>query len=155
MTYGLHRERHGMTGTRIHNIWRGMKIRCYDSNRPDYKHYGGRGIRMCTTWKNSFTAFYKWALKNGYDDSLTIDRIDVDGDYTPENCRWISLKVQENNRTNNRRITFRGETHTEAEWGDLTGIGLKTLNARINRYGWTIERALTQPKRRNVGGHYV
>lgn len=155
MPLGKHRENHGMTGTRIHNLWRGMKMRCYNPNVKSYPHYGGRGIRMSEEWRTSFLAFYKWAMANGYSDKLTIDRIDVDKNYCEENCRWLSMKGQENNRSNNRLITFRGETHTESEWADKTGISLSALNARLVRYHWTLERALTQPMRRNVGGHYV
>lgn len=155
MAYGKHRENHGMTGTRIHNIWRGMKIRCYDENRPDYQHYGGRGIRMCEEWRTSFNNFYTWAKHNGYQDNLTIDRINVDESYSPENCRWATLQVQENNRTNNKIIAFNGQSHTQAEWSQIIGIDQKTISARIVRYGWSIERALTTPKRRRTGGHYV
>ncbi len=149
------RENHGMTGTRIHNIWRGMRARCYNPNTKSFKNYGGRNIAVCQEWNESFIKFYKWSLNNGYSDDLTIDRIDVNEDYSPANCRWISIKAQQNNRSNNVWITFRGETHTEAEWSDITGISRRTLNSRLVRYGWTPERALTTPTRKNVGGHYV
>jgi len=144
-----------MTGTRIHNIWRGVKIRCYDPNRADFNRYGGRGIKMSEEWRNSFKAFYKWASQNGYSDSLTLDRIDVNGNYEPNNCRWISLKAQENNRRDSKFITFNGECHTEAEWGEITGLGGRTIWARLNQCGWSIEKTLTTPKRRRDAGHYV
>lgn len=110
---------------------------------------------MADEWKNSFLEFYKWSIANGYTDILTIDRIDVNGDYCEQNCRWASMKTQQRNRSNNRLIEFRGEVHTEAEWADITGISLKTISARLNRYNWTVERALTQPQRKNWGGRYV
>jgi len=144
-----------MTGTRIHNIWRGIKVRCYNPNSKSYSHYGGRGIKMSSEWYKSFLSFNEWSMKNGYDDLLTIDRIDVDGDYCASNCRWVDMKSQQNNRSNNRLITFNGITCTEAEWAEKIGVSKRALNARLVRYKWSIERALTQPQRKKVGGHYV
>lgn len=148
-------EKHGMTGTRIHNIWRGMRSRCYNPNVWSYQHYGGKGISMCDEWNKSFMSFYKWAMLNGYKDNLTIDRIDVHKNYEPSNCRWLNIKAQENNRSNNRRITFKDETRTEAEWAEKLGINKATLNSRLVRYQWTVERAFTTPVRKQVDGHYV
>lgn len=148
-------EHHGMTGTRIHNIWRGMRARCYNPNVNCYKNYGGKGIQLCNEWNTSFMSFYKWAMSHGYKDNLTIDRIDVQKNYEPSNCRWLDIKSQENNRSNNRWITFKGETHTEAEWAEKIGIEKRTLNSRLVRYRWTIERAFTTPVRKKVDGHYV
>ena len=96
---------------------------------------------MCTDWDESYEAFRDWAYKNGYEDGLTIDRIDVDRDYEPENCRFVDMKTQCNNRSNSRLITFNGETHTIAEWSEITGIKYHTLYMRIEEYGWTPERA--------------
>lgn len=155
MPRGKFREEHGMTGTRIHNIWRGMKIRCYDKNRKDFSRYGGRGIRMCPEWRKSFLAFYEWSCKNGYQNNLTIDRIDVNDDYEPANCRWVTVQQQENNRSNNKIIVFNGQAKTQAEWAKSIGLTSKALWDRLERYKWPLERALTQPKRRRVGGHYV
>jgi hypothetical protein len=94
---------HGKSNTRLYQIWSAMKRRCFNKNTKDYKNYGGRGIKICESWKNDYTNFEKWALKNGYDESApygdcTIDRIDVDGNYEPTNCRWVDLKVQANNK---------------------------------------------------------
>ncbi|MGB4824013.1 MAG: hypothetical protein WBP82_03780 [Leuconostoc mesenteroides] len=155
MAWGEHREKHGMTGTRIHNIWRGIKMRCYNPNVKSYEHYGGRGIKMSEEWRTSFLSFYKWAIENGYNDELTIDRINVNGDYCSENCRWQTWKQQENNRSNNDMITFDGKTMTQAQWAEYIGIDKRLLNARLVRCGWTVEKALTTPVRKHRPYRYV
>lgn len=94
----------GLSRTRLHNIWYNMIARCYKDVNPKFKDYGARGIRVCQEWKEDFLAFRKWALENGYADDLTIDRIDVNGNYEPSNCRWATQKVQQNNRRNNRKV---------------------------------------------------
>lgn len=121
--YGTYRQ-HGHRNTRLYNIWSGIKARCNCKNNPDYKHYGARGIRVCDEW-NDFGTFYAWAISNGYGKTLTIDRIDTDGDYTPSNCRWVTWKTQANNK-----------------WADSVGIKANTLLYRLKR-GWSVERALT------------
>lgn len=90
--------RHGMKRTRLYRIWCGMKRRCYNLNDAAYKYYGGRGITVCNDWKKDFIPFYEWALANGYADNLTIDRINVNGDYSPINCRWVTMAEQNNNK---------------------------------------------------------
>lgn len=124
---------------RIKNIWDGMKDRCNNANSKSYKYYGGRGITICEEWQNDFNAFYEWATANGYADDLSIDRIDVNGNYEPSNCRWATAKEQCNNKRNNVLITYGGITHTAAEWGEITGLSGNMLAQRA-RKGYDAER---------------
>lgn len=125
-------QTHGLTHSRIFNIWSSMRQRCCNSNRPGYKHYGGRGIKVCEEW-NVFETFYEWAIKNGYDESLTLDRIDTNGNYEPNNCRWTTWKVQQNNRRNNRLVEINGVVRTLQQWADISGIRQSTILCRLNR----------------------
>lgn len=136
--------KHGYGTTRLAYIWRSMIRRCYNRNDKSFLNYGGRGIEVCKEWKNSFLAFQRWALSNGYAEDLTIDREDTNGNYEPLNCRWVTMKVQQNNRRNNHLITFGTESRTLAEWGDVTGIAPYTIRNRIEK-GWEVQRALTEP----------
>lgn len=135
---------HGQSGTRIYGIWRGMKTRCYNPKFHEFRNYGGRGISMCKEWTDDFCKFEDWALHNGYNEKLTIERIDVNGNYEPSNCRWATIQEQANNRTSNHLLTFNGKTMNIAEWAREVGIKDKLLRRRI-RDGWTTDRALTQP----------
>jgi len=102
---GKKKRTHGKTHTRIYRIWRKMKERCYyEADRRKYKYYGGRGITVYEEWKNSFEKFYDWAITHGYADNLSIDRIDVNGNYEPSNCRWITMAEQQRNKRNNIKI---------------------------------------------------
>ena len=127
---GNNRRKHGMCGTRIHSIWQGMRQRCNaPKNSRDGKWYSSKGIKVCDEW-NSFEAFYKWAMENGYNDTLTIDRIDSNKDYEPSNCRWVTWAEQANNTCMTRHITYKGETHTFREWSNITGLSYEILNQR-------------------------
>ncbi len=134
---------HGMKHTKLYNVWCGIKKRCYYEKNANYKDYGARGICVCDEWQK-FEPFMEWALANGYKEELTIDRIDTNGNYCPENCRWVDRYTQANNKTNNKYLTFNGETHTFAEWSRITSIPYETLRWRTIR-GWSSQRALTEP----------
>lgn len=129
------RMKHGMHDSRIYNIYICMKERCYNPKSKSYSEYGGRGIKICDEWlgENGFLNFYDWAMQNGYDDNLTIDRKNVDGDYCRENCRWATHKMQNNNTRRNRIIKYQGQSHSVSEWSQITGINRNTLTARLNK----------------------
>lgn len=130
---------------RLYHIYLSMNVRCYKPNHPTYKNYGKRGIAVCEEWRKDNLSFFHWAMDNGYADDLTLDRIDPDGDYSPENCRWVNWVVQNNNKRENRRLTANGETHTLAEWARITGLMPRTIANRIDLGGWSVEKAITTP----------
>lgn len=129
---------------RIRIIWNGMKGRCNNKNNENYHRYGGRGIEICDEWY-IFDTFYEWALNNGYKDGLSIDRIDNDGNYEPNNCRWVNDIIQANNRSTNHLIEYNGETHTLQEWSRIIGIDRRIIWKRITRDGWSVSEALGTP----------
>lgn len=139
-------RKHGMSNSRVFHIWANMVNRCTNSNLPRYKDYGGRGINICDEWlgKDGASNFINWALRNGYSDKLTLDRIDNSKGYSPDNCRWITIKLQQRNKRTNRLLEFDGETHCIAEWADILGISAGSIKTRLYR-GWSVERALTTP----------
>ena len=124
---------HGLRGHPLYNVWRHMKERCYAKNDKEYCNYGGRGITVCDEWMDSFKAFYDWAIKFGYEKGLTIERNDVNGNYTPDNCRWATNKEQQRNRRNNRHVTINAETKTVSEWSEVSGVNSSAIYARLNR----------------------
>lgn len=136
--------RHGFSNRkkeieRLYRIWIGMKRRCCDVNDKQYHNYGARGITICEEWVNNYAVFREWAYKNGYADNLTIDRINNDDGYYPENCRWTTMQVQSNNRRVNHFVTYNGETHTLAEWQRITGIKDDLIGSRLKK-GFPIEK---------------
>lgn len=133
--------KHGKSGKRIYMIWAGVKTRCYNKTRKYYKYYGGRGITMCDEWKDDFQAFYNWSMSNGYNDNLTIDRIDVNGNYEPNNCRWVTMKQQNRNSRHNIKSTYNNETHCLSEWCEILGLNYNNVKYRLYN-NWSIERAL-------------
>ena len=136
---------HGLRSHRLYTTWEHMKQRCYNKNNKDYKNYGARGIIVCDEWLDDFMIFYNWAISNGYDDELTIDRIDVNGDYEPSNCRWATQEEQNNNKRSHHKLTYNGETLTLAQWAKRINISYDTLERRINKHKWSVEKALTTP----------
>lgn len=142
---GCLKIKHHITNRRIYQCWMNMKGRCNSTTRNDYKYYGAKGIKYCDAWEN-YDEFEAWALSNGYQDSLTLDRIDGNVDYCPENCRWISIQDQQRNRSNCHYFTIGGVTKTLNEWARDYGINRTTLHDRIYVSGLSIEDALTKPK---------
>lgn len=134
--------KHGKTNTRLYNIWSTMKRRCMTvKSGKAYKNYFLRGITICEDWK-VFENFQKWALANGYSDELSIDRIDNNSNYCPENCRWVNNKVQANNKRSNRYLTYKNKTQTVSQWADELGIKYNTIHERLRR-GWNVEKTLS------------
>ncbi|MDP4117691.1 MAG: AP2 domain-containing protein [Bacillota bacterium] len=126
---------HGKSKTRLYQIWCGMKKRCNNPSSSIYKHYGGRGIKVCKEWEDNFEAFYEWASRNGYADYLSIDRINVNLGYSPENCKWATEKEQKNNMRSNHKIKYMGMDKTLSEWGEYLGESPRRISWRIN-HGW-------------------
>lgn len=126
---------------RLWNIYHGMKKRCNNPNCVRYKDYGGRGIVICPEWQDDFDAFADWAKTNGYDDTLTIDRVDVDGNYEPSNCRWITLKEQSRNMRKTVYAEYKGVKKPLIEWCEELGLVYDTVHDRITRRGWSVEKA--------------
>lgn len=135
---------HGMKNTRIYRIWRNMRSRCENNRLPQYADWGGRGIAVCDEWRD-FEGFYVWAMGNGYNDTLSIDRIDNDRGYYPENCRWVTAREQALNRRSNTYITHNGVTKHISEWDkDIGSKKSGRVRARLNA-GWSVEKAVTTP----------
>lgn len=137
---------HGQTGTPLFKTWMRMKARCYSPSHNSYKNYGGRGIEICPKWKDDFQSFVYWAVAAGYKPELSIERINVNGNYEPANCRWATLKEQKNNTRRTHRIQAFGETKTITEWSkdDRCKANLNTLYYRM-KTGWDAESAISSP----------
>lgn len=130
--------------TRLYHIWSGMKQRCFDIKSKDFPRYGGRGITICQEWTR-FGHFYNWANANGYQDDLTVERINNDGNYEPGNCTWIPPKAQARNRRTSHYLTLNDHTVTIAEWAEIMCVDRGVIEQRLRR-GWSIEKTLTTPK---------
>lgn len=140
-----HNRTHGLSKNPLYKRWYQIKMRCYNPSCKSYLNYGARGIKMCDDWKNSVEAFAKWAIENGYKDDLTIERINNDGDYCPENCKWITKSEQPNNRRSCYSITYNGKTQNLAEWCKELGLNYKFIHNRIHKCGWTFKDAISVP----------
>lgn len=134
--------KHNMCRTRLYHIWNGIKMRCLNPKNISYRYYGAKGVTVCSEWANDFKAFYEWAMANGYKDNLSIDRIDSNGNYCPENCRWATVKEQQSNTSYNVWLSYNGETHTVMEWAEKIGVSANMIYKRLYR-GWDIEKTLT------------
>lgn len=145
-------QNHGK-GRRIYRIYSNMKQRCYNSNTPTYEYYGGKGVYICDDWlnkKNGFINFYDWSMNNGYSEKLTIDRINVDKNYSPDNCRWVDMETQANNKTTSCFVKINNEIKTVKQWCDFYNLSYSAVRGRINQYGWSVKKALEIPKAINV-----
>lgn len=134
-----------LVNSRLYRIWAHMKNRCIATKGAEYRNYASRGITVCDEWKNDFLNFYNWAMANGYSDNLSIDRINNDKGYYPDNCRWATAKQQVNNTRVNHRITFNSETHTVSEWAQILNVTPMSIFRRLYK-GWREEEALTIPR---------
>ena len=141
--------KHGGFGTHLYGVWNGMKQRCNNPSVKGYRYYGAKGVKVCEEW-GQFVPFRDWAMSNGYEEGLTLDRIDSDGDYCPSNCRWIPNSEQQRNKSNNVLLTLNGETHCASEWSEILGINYKTIMTRVSR-GWCAERVLLKGDARRKG----
>lgn len=137
---------HGLSQHRLYSIYKDMGRRCNDPKNKSYSQYGGIGIKVCKEWSGAenFLNFYNWAMSHGYDEALTLDRIDCNGDYCPENCRWADVETQANNKRNNDNITINGVTKSKAQWAREYGISYRTICSRLN-HGVDPVLAVTTP----------
>lgn len=148
--YRTMRVTHGGSKDKLYQTWLGMRRRCYDPHTIGWADYGGRDIDVCPEWAKNYVAFRDWSLTHGYEDGLTIDRIDYNGDYSPDNCRWISKHDQCRNTRYNHFETMNGETKTVIEWCEQYGLSATETRRTYGRLrrGWTIEKALFEPSKR-------
>lgn len=145
--FGKRNIKHGASYTRLYHVYRGMIDRCYSKNCRNYPSYGGRGISVCDEWRNSFESFRKWAYNNSYDDSISghdqsLDRIDVNGNYCPENCRWATAQQQQENRRITKMYDFRGEQITASKFAKINGIKDVSIVYRKLKRGISLEQIL-------------
>lgn len=146
---------HGQRNTPIYRSWRGMKNRCYNRKIKEFARYGARGITVCDEWRNDFQSFYEWSIKNGWQEGLSVDRIDNNSGYSPDNCRWATDKQQSNNRRDNISVTHNGRTMTLAQWSREPQciVSLACLRQRL-RAGMPFSEATMKPSRRkSSNGH--
>lgn len=136
---GCLHTKHGKRHTKIYRVFAAMKSRCYNRNNKEYNNYGRRGITICQEWLDDFMNFYTWSMENGYQEGLSIDRIDNDGNYEPANCRWTDRKTQQNNRRSNTYLSYNNKTQTLAQWGEELNIDQHTISARK---GWPDKECL-------------
>lgn len=146
---GKGHTKHGLRHHPLYSHWVNMKTRCLNKNNVKYKNYGGRGITICEEWFD-FKKFYDWAMSNGYKQGLSIERINVNGNYCPENCTWITMIEQASNKTTNTYIEYNGIRDTVSGWTRRMGYGKETIRERLKK-GWTVERAInTKPHGREM-----
>lgn len=145
-----HVKIHGMTNTRLYKIWENIQSRCFNPKHDAFHKYGGRGIKVCDEWLK-FEPFMQWALTHGHKNNLTIDRIDVNGNYEPNNCRWTTPKIQARNTRFNHNITYKDETHCISEWAEILDIPRSTLFYKLKKNNWRFTDDLRRNFTKNVG----
>jgi tRNA-binding EMAP/Myf-like protein len=145
----LYKTTHGLSKTRIFKIWQGMKRRCSKNAGEVGKYYYDKGIRVCKEWSEDFMNFYNWAMEHGYSEELTIDRIDYNGDYEPKNCRWVDYKTQNNNKSNNIIVSYKGETMSLTQWAERYGVPSRVFHSR-KRKGWDTETIFNTPYKQTL-----
>lgn len=141
--------KHGLEKQPLYCTWKNMKKRCNNPNATEYKNYGGRGISVCEEWSKDFQNFYDWAINNGWTKELTIDRIDTNGNYCPENCRWADVKTQMNNMTKNHYIEYNGDTYTLSTLSEHLNIPYNIVRYRLSNCKWTVEQLINYWNDRN------
>lgn len=141
--------KHGLEKHPLYCTWKNMKKRCNNPNATEYKNYGGRGISVCEEWSKDFQNFYDWAINNGWTKELTIDRIDTNGNYCPENCRWADVKTQMNNMTKNHYIEYNGDTYTLSTLSEHLNIPYNIVRYRLSNCKWTTEQLINYYNDRN------
>lgn len=132
------------SNTKLYSSYIHMRNRCCNPNCDSYKYYGARGISICKEWLDNPQSFFDWALKNGWEENLSIDRIDVNGNYEPSNCRWANDKTQANNTRRNKYITYKNQTRTLSQWAEILKMNRHSLGGRLLK-GWSVEKAFTTP----------
>lgn len=135
---------------RLRHIWHKIIGRCENEKNKNYKYYGGKGIKVCAAWHDPYQ-FFQWAMSNGYSEELTIDRIDYKGNYGPDNCRWVTIKKQQNNKSDNRYETINGTTKTVQEWIEYFGVDAGMVRSRLAR-GWEFEKSISLPSEKRYRG---
>lgn len=148
--FSTHRD----TKSALYRMWHNMRVRCNYERSDRYSTYGARGIKVCDEWNSSYEIFRRWALEHGYKEGLSIERKNVNDGYAPDNCEFIPVDLQCYNKTNSHYLEYDGRRMTVSEWSKISGISYQTLRARVSRYGWTVEKALTTPVRGRKGEEY-
>lgn len=141
--------KHGLEKHPLYNTWKNMKKRCNNPKATGYENYGGRGICVCGDWSNNFQSFYDWSLNNGWSKELTIDRINCDGNYCPENCRWATVETQMNNRTKSHYVNYNGETFTLSTLAKHLDIPYNIVRYRLSNCKWNVEQLINYLNDRN------
>lgn len=134
--------KHGKSKTKLYQVWNGIIARCENPHSNRYEYYGGRGIKICKEWRSDFVTFHDWSMANGYKEGLSIDRINLNGDYEPNNCRWATNKMQANNTSRNRYIEYNDEIKTVKEWSEFFGFNYKYFHEKLKKCDWDLGKLL-------------